>query len=403
MMTKAIAALVVLSTTTFMYVTTETLPIGLLPLIANDLGVSRSAVGLLVTGYGLVVVVASVPLTALTRRWNRKWLLTGLVGLLVVTTLMSALAGNYWVLLSARLITALGQALFWSIVTPTAFALFPAHVRGRAASALAGGSSLAAVLGVPIGTWLGQQAGWQVAFLAVCAFGIVLTVGVAMLLPTAPGGTEAASRGTEPDTGRFWVIILTTVLGVTGAFTAFTYISAFLTDVNGFSTEAIGPILFVRGIAGVVGVALVSLFIDRAIRATLTTVVALQGVGLALHYVSGDAQWLAIGSVALGGLAFSGMASVLGVRVLQVAPRSTELASASMSTGFNVGITAGALIGGLLLPTVGVRSTALVGVVLTFAALAVLLMEPYFSAAEESDVRALEPPKPLESRFTPAP
>ncbi|GAA3387168.1 MFS transporter [Cryptosporangium minutisporangium] len=380
-MAKALGALFALSLSTFMYVTVETLPIGLLPLIADDLGVSPSAVGLLVTGYGLVVVAASVPLTALTRRWPRKWVLVGLLAVLVATTLASALAPTYWVLLAARLVTALSQALFWSIVTPTAAALFDERMRGRAVAVLSGGSSLAAVLGVPVGTWLGQQAGWQAAFLAISALSLMLLATVAVLLPSKSAAAASTARGTAPDAGRFWVLMATITLVVTGAFAAFTYISTFLTDVNGFASEAIGPLLFVRGVAGVVGVALVGLLIGRGAWRTMVVLVVLQAVALGLHYYSGDARAVAVVAVALGGLTLAGLATAFGVRLLQVAPGSTDLASAWTSTAFNVGITAGALIGGVLLPAFGVRSTALAGGLLTVAALMMLVAEPLLSSA----------------------
>jgi len=109
---SAVITLIALSLSTFAYVTTETLPIGLLPLIAKDLGSTTSAIGLLVTAYALVVVVASIPLTRLTRRLSRRLLLSILLSVFVVATCLSALAPNYWLLMSARMVTALSQALF---------------------------------------------------------------------------------------------------------------------------------------------------------------------------------------------------------------------------------------------------------------------------------------------------
>ena len=126
-----------------------------------DLDVSPSAVGLLVTYYGLVVVVASLPLTHVSRRVPRRLLLSGLLAVFVLATWMSAAASRHRVLLAARVVTALSQALFWSIVVPTAAGLFPPRVRGRVIAVVFAGSSLAAVLGLPVGTWLGQQAGWR--------------------------------------------------------------------------------------------------------------------------------------------------------------------------------------------------------------------------------------------------
>jgi DHA1 family inner membrane transport protein len=154
--TRSVGALVALSVSTFTYVTTETLPIGLLLLISSDLRASPSAVGLLVTCYGLVVVVASIPLTRLTRGVPRRLLLSGLLAVFVLATFVSAVASSYSTLLAARVITALSQALFWSVVVLTAAGLFSPQLRGRAVAVVFAGSSLAAVVGVPVGTWLGR-------------------------------------------------------------------------------------------------------------------------------------------------------------------------------------------------------------------------------------------------------
>jgi predicted MFS family arabinose efflux permease len=381
---KAVAALVALSVSTFMYVTTEVLPIGLLPLIADDLHTTRSAVGLLVTGYGLVVVVASIPLTRLTRRVPRRSLLSGLLAVFVVATLASAVAPTYWLLLAARVLIALSQALFWSVITPAAGALFAAKVRGRALSVLYAGSSLAGVLGVPAGTWLGQQTGWRTAFFAISALGLLALVTVVALLPNVPAGQSDADRGSEPDAGRYRVLVVTTALAVTGAFTAFTYVSPFLTDVSGFDPSDTGILLLVRGIGGVAGVVLVGLLVDRNPWLTMLVAVAVQAVALALQYLLGAAQPAAAVTIAASGLTLAALSAALGARVLRVAPGSSDMASAGTSTAFNVGITAGALIGSILLPQAGARSTALAGALLTLAAFAAICAEPALSSARRA-------------------
>jgi hypothetical protein len=131
----AVGALLALAVAAFAYVTTETLPIGLLLLITADLDVSPSTAGLLVTYYGLVVVVASIPLTHLTRRVPRRLLLSGVLAVFVLTSWVSAAASSYGMLLAARVVTALSQALFWSVVVPTAAGLYPPRVRGRVIAA----------------------------------------------------------------------------------------------------------------------------------------------------------------------------------------------------------------------------------------------------------------------------
>jgi len=217
---KASGALLGLAAGTFVYVTTETLPIGLLLPISADLEITPSAAGLLVTWYGLVVVVASLPLTQLTRRVPRRPLLSGLLGVFVLATWASAAASGYWMLLGARVVTALSQALFWAVVVPTAAGLFPPRLRGRVVAVVLGGGTLAAVLGLPLGTWLGQQAGWRAAFLALSGIGLAAMAATAAWLPAGAPGRGHAARGTDPDRRRYLTLMAMTVLAATGAATA---------------------------------------------------------------------------------------------------------------------------------------------------------------------------------------
>lgn len=376
----AVAALLALAVAAFTYVTAETLPIGLLLLMTADLDVAPSAVGLLVTYYGLVVVVASLPLTHVTRRVPRRQLLAGLLAVSVLATWVSAAASSYWVLLAARVVTALSQALFWSIVVPTAAGLFPPRVRGRVIAVVFAGSSLAAVLGLPVGTWLGQQAGWRTAFLGLSAFGLAAMVTIATCLPTAmPGGGHTA-RGTTPDARRYLTLMAMTILATTGTFAAFTYVAPFLTEVSQFPAAATGPLLLVRGVAGIVGVAVGGALVDRSPWVAMLIPVTAQATALLGLYALGATPVAAAGLVALSGLSFAALTTALASRVLQVAPGSADLAAAGASTAVNVGITAGALIGSILLPGLGVRSTALVGGLLSLAALGVALCEPLVAA-----------------------
>jgi predicted MFS family arabinose efflux permease len=387
----AIVALIALSVSTFAYVTAETLPIGLLPLIATDLGNTTSAIGLLVTAYALVVVVASIPLTRLTHRLPRRLVLSIVLGVFVVANGLSALAPNYWFLMSARMVTALSQALFWAVVTPAAAGLFRAEVRGRALSILFAGSSVAALAGVPIGTWLGQQSTWRVAFFALSGIGLVILATVAALLPNTPVGLGSADRGSAPDRGRYLSIVATTALAVTGAFATFTYINPFLTDVTGFSESSVGPLLLLRGVAGLAGVLVVGFLVDRYGWQIMVALMAIQTVALAGQYAMGGSQVATVITMSVSGFTLAALAAALGARVLAVAPGGSDMAGAGTSTAFNVGITAGAFVGSVLLRGAGVRSTALAGAVLTLVAFVVVLAEPAFSSQRHVGPAADEP------------
>jgi DHA1 family inner membrane transport protein len=167
-----------------------------------------------------------------------------------------------------------------------------------------------------------------------------------------------------------------TVLAATGAFAAFTYITPFLIEVSGFPAAATGPLLLVRGVAGIVGVAAGGALVDHRPWAAMVAPVAAQTTALLGLYALGGTPVVAVALVALSGLAFGALTTALASRVLQVAPGSADLAAAGASTAVNVGITAGALVGSVLLPGVGVRGTALLGGLLSLAALAAALVEP---------------------------
>lgn len=368
---RAVAALVALSAGAFCYVTAEIMPVGLLTVMADDLGRSESEIGLLVTGYAIVVVIASWPLTRLTQRVPRRYLLAGALALVAAATAATAMAPGYAVLFAARLATALGQALFWSIAAPAATGLFPPEVRGRMMARLSLGASLAPVLGVPAGTWLGQQAGWRTSFAAVAALGVVICVAVTVLVPTTPPEEGGAARGLSPDRRRYAVLMAVTMLGVTGSLCAYTYITPFLLDVSGFTDGALGPLLLVSGLAGVAGTLVVGAFLDRYPTVTPRAALALMTTALLALFALGTMKAPAVLLVATMGLAFSALPPAIAHRALQVAPGSTDLASAGISSAFNVGIAAGSLSGAALIGWVGVRSVALAGAVLSAAALAV--------------------------------
>ncbi|GIJ71963.1 MFS transporter [Virgisporangium ochraceum] len=385
---RAVAALLALTLGSFAFVTTENLPIGLLTLMADDLDRSLTSIGFLVTGFAAVVVIASVPLTHVSRNVPRRALLGGLLALFSAASVVSAVAPNYETLFGARLVTALCQGLFWSVVNVTAAAMFRREVRGRALSVLSAGGTLGPVLGVPAGTWLGQQTSWRGAFVAMTVLAAVTCLVVIALLPADSGLASDASHGASPDRRRFWLVIAATAVATTGYFTTFTYITAYLLDVSGWPEPALGPLLFASGSAGLLGVFLVSALVDRRPRLTpvlAAVIIAAALLGLA---VFGGTRWAAVVFAGLGGAGLSAFAPAVANRMMQVAPGRTDLAGAVLSSGFNVGIAAGSFIGGALVATAGVRSVAFAGGLITVVALMILSIEPLlFGRSQASTYR----------------
>ncbi|TXS51825.1 MFS transporter, partial [Streptomyces sp. uw30] len=356
----------------FTFNTTENLPVGLLALMADDLRVTLTAVGALVTGYGLTVAVASLPLVQVTRSVPRRYLLTGILGLLAVASWVSALGGvSYGVLLAARVATALAQAVFWSVMGPVAVGLFAPERRGRVIGVLSVGGSLATVAGVPAGTWLGGHTGWRTPFVLLGVLALVSLVTIAALLPTSRPQDGHAAYGAAPERRGFRTVLAVTALSVTGAFAGFTYVVAFLDEVSGFGEGAVSAVLLAFGGAALAGVAVTGPLLDRFPRATLTVPVAAQAVALLGLWATGHVPAASVALIMVLGASVATVFMATQSRVLRVAPGRTETALAANSAAYNVGIAAGALLGGALLPVVGVRGTFLAGGLFTVAALVV--------------------------------
>lgn len=363
-MKRAIGALLGLAGGTFLYGTAEGLPVGLLLPMAADLNVSPSQVGMLVTAYGAVVMIASVPLTVLARRIPRRRLLSALLAGFVVSNAATVFATTYAQAVAARVATGLTHALFWAVVVPAAAELFRPGLRGRVVAVVFAGGNLALLVGVPAGTWLGQMAGWRASFLAVAGLGAVVLAVVAVLLPSTRPGEGHATHGATPDARRFWLLVVIAILTTAGAIAAYTYVALFVTEVTGFAATSVGVILLARGMASVLAMLAVAAFVDRNPWRALMTTVALQTVALLVLSVFGGQPVAAVGMIALSGMAFAAFTAALGGLVLQVAPGRSDVAAATLSAAVNVGITAGALAGGLAVTGFGVASTVLVGAVL---------------------------------------
>lgn len=393
---RRVAVLLALALSAFAFNTTENLPIGLLPLISTDLAVPLASVGYLVTGYGLAVAVVSLPVAQLTRNLPRRWTLTGVLAVLLGSSLVTVVAADYGVLLAARIATALAQALFWAVAAPVAVGLFAPRVRGRVLAVLSVGGSAATVLGVPAGTWLGQQGGWRTPFLLLAALSLATLVVAATLLPTTRPEESHGAYGSAPHTGRFVLTLLVTAVSVTGMFAGFTYVVQLLTGVTGFTDRTVGLLLFVFGCAGIAGVTVVGQLLDRFPWGTLAVTVGAQTVALLSLYLLAAEPVAVVALLALLGCAATPVFMVTQARILQVAPGRTELAFAANSAAFNVGIALGALVGGLVLARLGARGAFGVGGLAGAVALGVVLVEPLLVGRSRTGVDgASRPARPV--------
>jgi predicted MFS family arabinose efflux permease len=376
---RHVLGLAALASAAFVYVTAETLPVGLLPQLAAGLHVSDGAVGLLVTVYAGVAGLAALPVTARMGSRPRRQVVTGAVALLAVSLLVMAVAPDYAVLMAARLLCALAHGVFWSVLAPVAARLAPPGRAGRATATVFAGNSLALVLGVPLATALGQLTGWRVAMAVIGGAAVASAVGLRMTMPPLP--PEAARGDARPSpvrlalrSGPLAILCAVTTLLVIGHFTAYTYIAALVRRDAGLAGLALSAVLFAYGVAGIGGIALTGWVTDR--RPRLAAAVCALGLTAALFALAALAPGSPVATVAaviLWGAAFTALPVCLQAGVLRIAPRFADTASALYVMAFQIGIGGGSLAGAVLVDSGLLGDLPAIGGVLAAAGTIVLL------------------------------
>jgi DHA1 family inner membrane transport protein len=332
---------------------TEFVIMGLLLEVGVDLHVSVQAAGLLISGYALGVVFGAPVLTVLTRQWPRKTVLLALMAVFTLGNAACALAPSYELLMAARVLAALAHGSFFGVGSVVATGLVAPNRRASAIAVMFTGLTVANVLGVPLGTWLGQAHGWRATFWAVAAVGAVALAVIQALVPRDAGAPEKMDwRHDLRAMGRPAVLLglLTTVLGYGGVFAVFTYIAPMLTQITGFGKAAVPPILLVFGAGLVVGNLVGGRLADRRLEATVlgslfALAAVLGGMTFALH-----GRVLAVAFVGLLGVAAFATVAPLQMWVMSKADGAGEtLASSFNIAAFNLGNALGAWIGGLVI------------------------------------------------------
>lgn len=356
-------AVYALGVATFSLVTTQLLPIGLLTTIATDLHVSIGTAGLTVTLPGIVAAVAALLFSAASGRTDRRVVLCTLIALLTAANLLSAYASNFAVLLASRVLAGISIGGFFPIVGPLAGRLVAGPVVGRAMSIVFGGVAVASVLGVPLGTLLGDANGWRSAFFAMAVVSALTFVGLFAALPRLP----VAQSITLVTLYRLFgnasvrVGILITFCFVTGHFTAFTFVRPILQELAGINAALIAPLLFTYGVAGVIGNFLAGPAASRDIRRVLLCITIGLSAVLLLMAILGVAALPAIVLLFLWGLAYGGVSVSLQTWMNRAEPAAPETASALFAAMFNFAIAFGALLGGVAADGIGVRSVLWLG------------------------------------------
>lgn len=332
--------------------TTEFVIMGVLEQVAADLDVSIGRAGLLISGYALGVFLGAPLLTIASGRWPRKTVLVALMVIFTLGNLACALAPNYAMLMVARVVTSLAHGTFFGVGSVVATGLVAPDKRASAISIMFTGLTVATLLGVPAGAWLGHEYGWRATFWAVTGVGILATLVIAVMVPRdSGGGEEAGWRDSLALIGRPTVLLglLMTVLGFAGVFTVFTYIQPILTGLAGFSQDSVSLILLVFGVGMIIGNLLGGRLADRGLAPALLITLAALAVVLGLFSFALGHQWTAVAFVGLLGVASFATVAPLQLWVLNRAQGAASLASSFNIGAFNLGNALGAGLGGVVI------------------------------------------------------
>ncbi|OOF52128.1 sugar transporter [Rodentibacter genomosp. 1] len=367
---------IIMACAAFIFNTTEFVPVALLTDIAQSFDMQTAETGLMMTVYAWTVLVMSLPAMLATGKMERKSLLIKLFVIFIIGHILSVIAWNFWVLLIARMCIALAHSIFWSITASLVMRIAPKNKKTQALGMLAIGSSLATILGLPLGRLIGQLVGWRVTFGIIALLALLAMFLIIQLLPRLPS-KNAGSLASLPVLAKRPLLIglyLTTALIISAHFTAYTYIEPFMIQIGQLAPNLTTIILLVFGLSGISA----SLLFNRLYRFNPKKFV-LSAMGLfivSLTLLLGSTHYIAtIFSLAfIWGIGISCIGLALQMQVLKLAPDATDVATAIYSGIFNAGIGAGALLGSQIMNYVGLEYIGLSGAILGIIGLTIFLV-----------------------------
>ncbi|MCW2766038.1 MAG: major facilitator superfamily 1 [Nocardioides sp.] len=369
-------AVVALAMGGFAIGTTEFVTMGLLPQIANGVGVSIPVGGHLISAYALGVVVGAPLLAFFGARLPRRGLLLGLMAAYSLFNALSAMATSYHVLAVARFADGLPHGGYFGVASLVAASLAPPGRKGRAVAAVMLGLSVANVIGVPAATWLGQNFGWRSAYLATAIIALVNILMIVAFVPACPGDPEATGRREIAAfrKSQVWLTLAAGAVGFGGLFAVYSYIAPTVTDVGGLAESAVPVFLLAFGLGMVAGTWLAGELADWSIfRALLGSAIG-SGLILLVFFVAAPHGWWALPVV----FAITAIGSVLVInlqlRLMDVAGEAQTLGAAMNHASLNVANALGAWLGGIVIAAgYGYRAPALVGAALSVGGIGILL------------------------------
>lgn len=336
---------------TFVFNTSEFMPIGLLSDIANDLNISDARAGMLISIYAWVVALMSLPLMIIVSKMELKRLLLTIIAVFVLSHVASALAEGYYTLMFSRIGVACSHAIFWSIVSPLAVRIVPADKRAFALSMVATGSSIAMVVGLPLGRVVGLYLGWRMTFLSIGVISALIFIYIAAMLPKVPSrGKFSVKRLPALLHNRVLLgVFIMSVLFATAHYTGYSYIEPFLGRVAGFTPDIVTLVLIVFGGSGMLG----SIAFSKYYMSNPRRFVAVATVAPALCLLLMQVSAVSLASVLAVCVVWGAMATAFNIafqdNVMRFAPEEATSVAMSIFSGiFNLGIGSGAYIGGVV-------------------------------------------------------
>ncbi|WP_245159989.1 MFS transporter [Blastococcus sp. CT_GayMR19] len=361
---RVVVAVVALAIGGFAIGTTEFVTMGVLPDIAEGVGVDIPSAGHVISVYALGVVVGAPVIAALSARLPRRALLIGLMAAFLVGNGLTALAPGYGTLLLARFLTGLPHGAYFGVASLVAASLVAPHLRGRAVSSVMLGLAAAMLTGVPAATWLGQQFGWRSAYWTVVVLAAMTVAAVLAVVPSSPGRSEATVRG-ELGALRRPQVLLTLLVGIVGfggMFALYSYIAPVVTDVAELSRGTVPVVLLAYGAGGVVGTVLGGRLADLSLFRSLVGSLVVLGVLLVGVALTSPYPVALFVGVFLVSVAASTLAICLQMRLMETAGEAQMLGAALNHSALNLANALGAWLGGLVIAAgLGYRAPSVVG------------------------------------------